>query len=93
MSFPASTARIIRVFLASPGDVPEERAQARHLLKDDLPALPFIRDAAWLKLVAWDDTASRAPMPASLTPQEAIKRGMTLPSACDIVVVVFWSLS
>lgn len=86
-----TTARIIRVFLASPGDVTEERAQARHLIKDDLPALPFIKDKAWLKIIAWDDPTSRAPMPATLSPQRAIELGMTRPSECDIVVVVFWS--
>jgi formylglycine-generating enzyme required for sulfatase activity len=85
------TVRVIRVFLASPGDVPEERAQARHLIKDDLPALPFIKDKAWLKVVAWDDPTSRAPMPATLSPQRAIELGMTRPCECDIVVVVFWS--
>ena len=86
-----STARIIRVFLASPGDVTEERAQARHLVKDDLPTLPSIKDKAWLKIVAWEDPSSRAPMPATLSPQKAIELGMTRPSDCDIVVVVFWS--
>lgn len=88
---PTTSARIIRVFLASPGDVSEERAQARHLIKDDLPTLPFIKDRAWLKIVAWEDPSSRAPMPATLSPQKAIELGMTRPSECDIVVVVFWS--
>jgi len=88
---PDSSARIIRVFLASPGDVTEERAQARHLIKDDLPTLPFIEDEAWLKIVAWEDPSSRAPMPATLSPQRAIELGMTRPSECDIVVVVLWS--
>lgn len=57
---PTTTARVIRVFLASPGDVTDERAQARHLIKDDLPTSPFIKDKAWLKLIAWEDPLSRA---------------------------------
>jgi hypothetical protein len=83
--------RLIRIFLASPNDVTEERAQARHLIKDDLAALPFIQDDAVLRLVAWEDPTSRAAMPATLSPQKAIELGMPKPSQCDIVVVVFWS--
>jgi hypothetical protein len=33
----------LRVFLASPGDVADERALVRHLLKDELPYDPFLR--------------------------------------------------
>ncbi len=82
---------VIRIFLASPNDVSEERAQARHLIKDDLPTLPLLKDEVWLKLVAWEDPTSRAPMPATLSPQKAIELGIPRPAACDIVVVVFWS--
>ena len=33
----------LRVFLSSPGDVADERALARRVLKDELPYDPFLR--------------------------------------------------
>lgn len=36
------------------------------------------------------DTIGGPPMEANLTPQEAIRRGLPLPSECDIFVAVWW---
>jgi NB-ARC domain/Domain of unknown function (DUF4062) len=85
-----TTPRHFRVFLSSPGDVSEEREHARKIIKDELPYDPFIRGQATLDIVSWDDPASRTPMLANLTPQEAVDRGLPKPSECDFVVVILW---
>src|SRR4051795_7494878 len=81
----------LRVFLASPGDVADERALVRKLLKEELPYDPFLRGRVTFDVVSWDDPAEPAPMPALLTPQEAVIQFEGEPSTCDIVVVVLWS--
>src|SRR4051812_31176957 len=81
----------LRVFLASPGDVGDERALVRHLLKDELPYDPFLRGRVTFDVVSWDDPTTPIALPARLRPQEAIIRFGTRPSECDIVVVVLWS--
>jgi formylglycine-generating enzyme required for sulfatase activity len=81
--------RHLRIFLASPGDVAEERAIAREVI-GRLPYDPLLRDRITVDLVAWDGPGG-VPMEATLTPQEAIRRGLTRPSACDILVVILWS--
>ena len=80
----------LRVFLSSPGDVTDERALARRLLKEELPYRRFLRNRVDFDVVSWDDPVARIPMLATLTPQESVNRGMPKPSACDIVVVVLW---
>src|SRR4051812_46752679 len=86
-----TTPQHLRVFLASPGDVADERALVRHLLKDELPYDPFLRGRVTFDVVSWDDPAAPTPMPARLTPQEAVIQFETKPSECDIVIVVLWS--
>ena len=44
-----------------------------------------------LEYIAWDQPGVEVAMEASLTPQEAIKRGLPKPSECDLVVVILWS--
>jgi len=80
----------LRVFLASPGDVAEERALALDILAR-LPADPLLRGQLAVDAVAWDRPGAGMPMLAGLTPQEAIAAGLPKPSECDIVVVLFWS--
>src|SRR5215203_7215136 len=82
----------IRVFLSSPGDVADERALARRLLKDELPSDPLLlRGSVTFDVVTWDDPAAPIPMDAAITPQEAVNRFGPKPSECDVVVVVLWS--
>src|SRR5687768_14030877 len=81
----------LRVFLASPGDVADERALVRHLLKDELPYDPLLRGHVTFDVVSWDDPTTPIALPARLRPQEAIIRFGTRPSECDVVVVVLWS--
>ncbi|MCE7937580.1 hypothetical protein DCC79_03795 [bacterium] len=80
----------MRVFLASPGDVADERKVARDVL-DKLRYDPSFRGKVQIEAVAWDTPGGGTPMLANLIPQEAIANGLPRPSECDIVVVVFWS--
>lgn len=77
----------LRVFLASPGDVADERALALSVL-DGLPYAPGLRGKITLETVAWDKDDAGTPMYATLTPQDAIKQGLPKPSECDIVVII-----
>ncbi len=85
-----SSPRQLRIFLASPGDVADERALALNVI-GTLPYDPFLRGKVALDAVAWDKPGAGTPMLATMTPQEAIARGLPKPSDCDIVVAVFWS--
>ena len=80
----------LRVFLASPADVADERARALKVL-EQLPYDPLLRGLVTLEAVAWDKPGAGAPMLATLTPQEAIAQGLPKPSECDIVVTIFWT--
>lgn len=83
----------IRVFLASPGDVNEERAVALEVL-DMLEYDPlFKRNGAGgvsIHAIAWDKPGGDTPMRATMTPQTAIKQGLPRPSECDVAFVIFW---
>jgi len=79
----------LHVFLASPGDVAEEREIAREVM-EALPKDPLLRDKVVVDVVAWDGPGGAA-MEANMTPQEAIKQGLRRPSECDIAVVIIWS--
>ncbi|MBK8032204.1 MAG: ATP-binding protein [Chloroflexi bacterium] len=83
----------IRVFLAPPGDVNEERAVALQVL-DILEYDPLFRQGGAggvsIHAVAWDKPGSGTAMRATLTPQTAIREGLPQPSECDIVLVLFW---
>src|SRR5262252_4629557 len=80
----------VRVFVSSPGDVAEERAIAWRVL-ERLQYDPLLRGQVLLEAVSWDDPRGPAPMLATLTPQEAVDRGLPKPSECDLVIVVLWS--
>jgi hypothetical protein len=81
----------LRFFISSPGDVAEERALAQKVIEQDLPKDPLLRDKVTCEAVRWDDPAAPVAMPAMLTPQEAIDRGLRKPSQCDVVIVILWS--
>jgi hypothetical protein len=85
-----TTPRPIRVFLSSPGDVSKERDLARKIIKEELSVDPFLRGRVALEIVSWDDPFSPTPMLASLTPQQAVDRGLPKPSECDFVIVILW---
>jgi formylglycine-generating enzyme required for sulfatase activity len=80
----------IRVFISSPGDVSDERKIALDVI-DYFPNRPAYREKVAFRVVAWDKPGAGTAMLGTLTPQEAINRGLPKPSECDIVVVIFWS--
>src|SRR5512144_2335973 len=82
--------RHLLVFLASPGDVADERALALQVL-EQLQYDPLLRGRITVETVAWDKPGAGTPMLATLTPQEAIAQGLPEPAKCDIVIVIFWS--
>ncbi len=81
--------RHVRVFLASPGDVREEREEARKLLQR-LEREPLVRRDFTIEVVSWDDPDAPAPMLATLTPQQAVVHALPRPSECDVTVVILW---
>ncbi len=82
--------RTIRVFISSPGDVPQERKHVLDVL-DMLQYDPFLRGKVVFEVVAWDKPGADTPLLATMTPQEAINEGLAKPSECDIVIVILWS--
>jgi hypothetical protein len=68
----ADPAVTLRVFLASPGDVPEERTFVRKYLESVLPKDPLLPRRVYFESVSWDDPHAGLTMPADLTPQEAM---------------------
>ena len=80
----------VRLFLASPGDVTEERMQveqgARKLANESR-----YRDAIHLQVIGWDQPGMQITMRAGETPQDSVTDQLPLPSECDIAVVILWS--
>jgi len=81
---------LIRVFLSSPGDVIEERQIVQEVV-ESLPNRPAFREKVAFNVIAWDKPGAGTAMRATLTPQEAINKGLPRPSECDIVIVIFWA--
>lgn len=79
-----------RIFLASPGDVPLERALVREAITH-LSNERHFRGRIHLEIIAWDQPGAAVAMEAGLTPQQAITQGLTKPADCDLAVVIFWS--
>ena len=81
---------VYRIFLASPGDVQDERMLARAVI-EQIRAERAFRGRLDLQCIGWDQPGVEVAMEANLTPQEAIKKGLPKPSECDLVVVILWS--
>ena len=90
MSTDEPPGRPLTIFLSSPGDVAEERRLARKVLQR-LQRTPLLKGKVDIDVVSWDDPDAPAPMFATLTPQEAVNRGLPKPSECDLTVVILWS--
>lgn len=82
---------LVRIFLSSPGDVAEERKQARELIDGELMKRPHLCGRGALQVIAWDDPAAQIPMLATETPQESVNAARPRPADCDIVIVILWS--
>jgi hypothetical protein len=81
----------LRFFLSSPGDVADERTFAQQVIEQELPKDPLLRGQITCEAMRWDDPNAPVTMPATLTPQEAVNRGLAKPSECDAVIVILWS--
>lgn len=81
---------VIRIFLASPSDVWEERGIS-HQVIDTLGKEPHFRHRVLLDIIAWDDPSAGVPMLATERPQESIERARPTSATCDIVVVILWT--
>ena len=79
-----------RIFLASPGDVPAERQIALEVI-GQVVYEPHLHGKVSLLPVAWDQPDAGTVMRATISPQEAIAKGLTKPGDCDIVIVIFWA--
>lgn len=79
-----------KIFIASPGDVSDERALARGAIERVRSEHAF-RGRTNLECMSWDQPGAGVAMDAALTPQAAIELGLPKPSECDIVIVIFWS--
>lgn len=77
----------LRIFLSSPGDVPEERRAALEAIRA-CRFDPLLADRVTLREIAWEVPGCGMPLPATETPQQAINQGVGKPSECDIVVVI-----
>jgi len=80
----------MRIFVASPGDVPSERNHAREVIQN-LQYDLALRGQMTFECVAWDHPGTDTAMLATMTPQAAIAEGLPRPSACDVVIGIFWA--
>ena len=87
-SLPRASGRI-RIFLASPGDVKDERQLALKAIRK-IGSEPYYKNLE-LEAVAWDNPDDRTPLLAGIDPQHAINKGLAKPADCDICAVTFWS--
>ena len=81
--------RHIRVYVSSPSDVSDGRRLVGSIV-ERLAKDPAFRDYLKLDPILYDDPDASAPMLANLTAQESVNRGLVRPSACEIVVCIFW---
>ena len=81
---------LFKIFLSSPGDVPQERDDAQAVIEEINASGEFDHHFI-LKLYRWDDKAVVLPMSVTDIPQASVDIYMLRPSACDLVAVLFWS--
>lgn len=82
--------RFFRIFLSSPGDVPQERNDAEVVIREINDSGEFSNHFL-LKLFRWDDRTVVLPMPVTDIPQKSVDVYMLRPSECDLVAVLFWT--
>lgn len=82
--------KTFRIFLASPGDVVEERRIAREII-DRIRHERRFRDDLNIQIVAWDQPGQDIALPIGITPQQAISDGLLQPRDCDLVLILLWS--
>jgi Domain of unknown function (DUF4062) len=77
----AENRRIVRVFLASPGDLKQERQLTKKIV-DEINNLWGEQTGYFVKLVGWEDTVS-----AFGRPQELINRDL---EGCEFFIGLMW---
>ncbi|MBN1430849.1 MAG: SUMF1/EgtB/PvdO family nonheme iron enzyme [Anaerolineae bacterium] len=81
--------RRIRVFIASPSDVAEERGIAMTVI-ERLNTNPLFNEKLEIEVFVWDRPGAYLSIADRPMPQENINRSV-LPSGCDLVVAIFWT--
>ena len=84
-----STKYDVKLFLASPGDVLEERALVSKVV-NKLAAEDRYQQHFSIDIVAWDREGKQVAMHAAQTPQQTIGENLTQPKDCDLVVTILW---
>ncbi|MCB7128619.1 MAG: DUF4062 domain-containing protein [Candidatus Brocadiales bacterium] len=75
-----TTHNVLRVFLASPGDLPHERQASREVVDD---VNNIIRELEWhIELLGWEDT-----LPSHTRPQEIINEDVC---KCGLFIGLLW---
>ncbi len=80
---------LFKVFVASPGDMREERLSVYEAVQS-LMYEPSLRGRVATQVVAWDGPYCTVPLTANVDPQAAIEQGLPRPSECEVVVVLLW---
>ena len=70
---------IQKIFIASPGDVCDERNLAKQVI-DRIRGERLFRGKVDLQVIAWDQPGVEVPMDGAMTPQKAIESGLPKPS-------------
>lgn len=79
-----------KIFLSSPSDVPQERDDVEAVIHELNDSREFANHF-YLKLYRWDSKTDDLPIDGTDIPQRSVDRYLILPSACDLVVVLFWT--
>ncbi len=80
----------VKLFLASPGDVDEERALVSKVVAK-LIAEDHYQRHFWIDIIAWDREGKKVAMHAAQSPQLTIADKLQQPRNCDLVVTILWS--
>jgi len=83
-----TSALTFRIFLSSPGDVPQERDDAQAVVNDINASREFEDMFVKIELYRWE---GHVPPSARQSAQETVNKYSVLPSECDLVVVIFWT--
>lgn len=82
--------RNFKIFIASPGDVDEEREYATQVIHKLNGELSF-SDVIKIQPIGWDQPGMENAMSVGRTPQDSIAMGLTQPRDCDLVLILLWA--
>jgi hypothetical protein len=87
METEGSHKRVLRVFVASPGDVPEERKKAQEILLA-LNRHPHYGKSCVLEPYLWDDPHAPTPLSFQTTPEDSVVHYGERPARCDLLIAI-----